>query len=288
MGMIHLQLKLTDGTHITVELEKSRPTIADVRAALITEHHYGRSTQIMFGSSILKDERLIDEFPFGSLLVVGQKVSAASAPHSVSPQRSGNVKHTTHHSQRHAEGAAPPLQAQPTRSPPREAGASNETPPPQSEGPIILFAVIPALGKRLVLELSSHANLADLLTNAIAKEPSLLGAKVVFKGKALNVLDKKHLFEHHIHHDDTIYLATGTFTNSNHLLLFQIHEEYSQIKQKVDTRPCSDADKKGFYEQLMRALFKTDDLKDLEEEWRAKRKQLVRDITDLQDKLKVA
>jgi len=79
-----------------------------------------------------------------------------------------------------------------------------------------------------------------------------------------------------------------TSANPKHLLLFQIEEEYKCIQQKVE-RSKSIQEKQGFYEQLQRALYKTDnDLQDLDDDLRARRKALVKRITALQDALKVA
>jgi hypothetical protein len=57
------------------------------------------------------------------------------------------------------------------------------------------------------------------------------------------------------------------------------------VLREMDTVELTVQQMGGLYEQLMRSLFRTDNLTDMEDEWRAKRKQLVKDITALQDVL---
>ena len=158
---------------------------------------------------------------------------------------------------------------------------------PQKDGPVHLTLVVPSLSKKLTVDLTSQSTLADLITAAIAKEASLLGCKVVAHGRVLSGESAtKTLAALSIFNGETLYIASGTFGNPNHLLLYQIQEEYASVRHQVERATLTDQQKKALYEQLMRALFRTDDLTDLEDEWRAKRKQLVKDITALQDTLR--
>ena len=70
-------------------------------------------------------------------------------------------------------------------------------------------------------------------------------------------------------------------------LLYQIQKEYLHVTDELEKKDLTVQQKGCLYEQLMRALFRLDrnPLTDMEDEWRAKRKQLVKDITALQDVL---
>ncbi len=279
--MLQVTLKLTDGTYITVNLESDMPTIDDVRQALIDQHSFARSVQIMSGAAILKGSRKVDEFPYGSLLVVGQKVGGGHRPLSPQPE----IRHTHTHAHpphHHSHQQASP----PTKSPQRQQAPVSPTSgapaTPAKDSVVRITAVVPDLQKRLQLDLAHDSTLADLITAAIAKEPSLLGCKVVVQGRVVSG-PSKTISSLAIIAGDTVYLASGSFSNPNHLLLYQINDEYLAVKHELESNTVTAQRKKGLYEQLMRALFRTDDLTDLEDEWRARRKQLVKDITALQD-----
>ena len=69
-----VSLRTPKGESIDMNLSED-VTIGDLKSILITEFGYVRSVQVMYGTRIVKDDVFVDEFPAGSLIVVGSRVT---------------------------------------------------------------------------------------------------------------------------------------------------------------------------------------------------------------------
>ncbi|RNF08430.1 hypothetical protein TraAM80_02730 [Trypanosoma rangeli] len=167
---------------------------------------------------------------------------------------------------------------------------------------ISLKCTAPALKKNIYLELSCDATLGDLLLEVLSQEPRLAGAKVVFRGKLLSGSDVK-LNSYGIHggappaslisiNPDasglyTLYFASHEYSEPQKVMLLEIETDTVSIEAAIKDGGLSMHRRKGYYEELMRILFRTDNLQDLEGEWRSRRKDAVVRVTQLQDMLDV-
>ncbi|RNF14462.1 uncharacterized protein Tco025E_05832 [Trypanosoma conorhini] len=167
---------------------------------------------------------------------------------------------------------------------------------------ISLKCMAPALNKSIRLELPSDATLGDLLLEVLSQEPRLAGAKVVFRGKVLSGSDARlnsygikggappaSLIS--INPDAsglyTLYFASDVYSEPQKAMLLEIEGDIASIEATVKGGDLPMQRRKGYYEELMRILFRTDNLQDLEGEWRSRRKDAVVRVTELQDMLNV-
>ncbi|ESL08166.1 hypothetical protein TRSC58_04135 [Trypanosoma rangeli SC58] len=167
---------------------------------------------------------------------------------------------------------------------------------------ISLKCTAPALKKNIHLELPCDSTLGDLLLEVLSQEPRLAGAKVVFRGKLLSGSDVK-LNSYGIRggappaslisiNPDasglyTLYFASDEYSEPQKVMLLEIEADTASIEAAIKGGGLSMQRRKGYYEELMRILFRTDNLQDLEGEWRSRRKDAVVRVTQLQDMLGV-
>ncbi|ORC87867.1 uncharacterized protein TM35_000191110 [Trypanosoma theileri] len=194
-----------------------------------------------------------------------------------------------------------------------DAGENNTTPPDQASeptrGPLIpLKCIIPALDKSIILELPEDATIGDLLLLAVAQEPRLAGSKIVFRGKVLSGSDVR-LSSCGIRNGGpplsvitlnpnaegvyTLFFACGEYSNTNKVMLVEIETDVSNIVSSIQDHEHQQKElplqlRRGYYEELMRILFRTDNLQDLDDDWRLRRKDVVKKVTHIQDELNVA
>ena len=154
--------------------------------------------------------------------------------------------------------------------------------------PILVHAIAPGLNKQIALEVFDVSTVADLITAVLSKEPSLVGCRIASRGRLLSRDDS--LAKAGVKDESSVYVAHGEYADPRLLLLTFLRDEYRRIHHEVQKaggpQAMSATVRGGYYEELMRLLFKTDDLQELQEPHRSERKQFVRDITTLQDELK--
>ena len=182
----------------------------------------------------------------------------------------------------HHETLNPSPQKHQGASPQRQTPGRDATPQPDK---LVVHGVIPALQRVIDVPLVGCATLADLITAAISIDTRLAGCKVAFRGKFLTTPEKS-LHSLGIRDGDSVHLATGMFTDVQVLNLFRIEEEFERAKELAARPNLTEIERQGLYEELMRVLFRTDELQDLEGDMRTKRKDLVKRITALQDSIK--
>jgi hypothetical protein len=279
-----LTLKTTRGERIDVVVPPNA-TIEQAIVALVEQHQYHPTTKLMAGREILNSRRHVNEFADGSLLIVG--ATSSSARHR-SPQQS-KIRSTHHHgAQSPQQSSSPSHPSASGRSSHQESPTSASTPQrsttPQPEK-MVITGIIPAMNKAITLNLFGHATVADLLTAALSIDARLVGCKLAFRGKFISGSTEKTLHTLGIRDGDTVHIATGLFHDINVLSLYRVEEDLLKIKARMEM-PLSELERKALYEELMRVLFRTDDLQELEGELRLRRKDLVKTITAMQDALK--
>lgn len=286
-----LTLKTTRGERIDIVVPPNA-TVEQAIATLVQQHQYHPTTKLMAGREILSPKRHVNEFADGSLLIVG---AATTASRNKSPQPSSKIRSTFHHGSsaqspqhlgEHSHSSSP---SHPTgRTSQQESPTSASTPQrsttPQPEK-MTLTGIIPAMNKAITINLFGHATVADLLTAAISIDARLAGCRLAFRGKFVNVPTDKPLHSLGIREGDSVHLATGAFRDINLLSLYRIEEDLHRIQGQME-KQLSELERKALYEELMRVLFRTDDLQELEGELRLRRKELVKTITAMQDALK--
>ena len=300
MRLARLALKTINGELINVDVPADA-TIEQLRQMLIQQMNYSSAVQLMFGSALVDPTRYADEFPHGSLMIVGNKrrTTPNTTPQrsTVSPQSATRVHVHQHHHQpsshhpHHHQQPQPQQAPTPTKQAPAASEAGNATPQsatPQSRSPrgLVLTIVIPLSEKSFEVQLAPEATLDDLLTAAVAEDPTTAGCRVICKGKVLDGREKS-LHSSGVRSGNVIYLATGIFTDLQLFKLFQARREFEDIKRLVQEGGASLSEqvRKGYYEQLMKVLLITDELMELEGDWRVKRKELVKEITAFQDSM---
>jgi hypothetical protein len=152
------------------------------------------------------------------------------------------------------------------------------TPPPEG---LVISCKIPTLNKTVEFPFASDATLADLVTSLISIDQRLIGCKLLHRGHPLGGSLSK-LCDLGIHSGDVILV---TSSDPHFITITQLRDEFESVRKSVNGIPLSEKQRKAAYEELMRILFKTDDLVDLEGELRLQRKELVKMITSLQDEL---
>lgn len=287
--MIRITLKTVKGEQIDVSVPPNS-TIDTVIKELKAQHGFSHATSLMYGSKMAEGHRLVEEFPSGSLLIVG----GGTATRTTSPQAS-KIRSTHHHGHPQTTKASQ-VDTEHSQRQQQQQAKQPQSPSPQHQRPVspaasaagtplIVRGVVPALSKSIDIQLHSDATLADLMTAAIAIDSRLIGCKVVFRGKILSG-PSNLLHSLGIRNGDAVHLATGQYTDINILNLFRIREDYERIRDLVRSDDTTEHQKKLHYEELMRVLFRTDELQDLEGDWRVVRKELVKNITALQDEIK--
>lgn len=300
MGLVRLALKTINGELLHVDVP-SDVTIEQLRQHLIQHLNYSSAVQLMFGSALVDPTRYADEFPHGSLMIVGNKrrTTPNTTPQrsTVSPQSASRVhvhqhhhqpaSHHPHHQQPQHAPATPSKQQQHPQQPPQgEATPQSATPQSRSPRGLSLTVVIPLSDKSFELQLPGDATMNDLLTACVAEDPTTAGCRIMCKGKVLDVRDRP-LHSSGVRSGNVVYLATGILTDLQLFKLFQARREFETTKRLVAEggESLSEQDRKGYYEQLMKVLLSTDELMDLEGEWKLKRKELVKEITAFQDSM---
>ncbi|TPP52540.1 hypothetical protein CGC20_16760 [Leishmania donovani] len=146
---------------------------------------------------------------------------------------------------------------------------------------------IPSLNQVVPVSVNGDSSVSDLILAVAAAVPELKpDAQVVHRGKLLPVSPKAKLFDHGIRSDARVFIAEGDYNNAEKITLLEIQEDIAVIERAMES-PLTDLQRKGYYEELMRILFRTDGLQSLEGEWRQRRKDAVKHITSLQDALGV-
>ncbi|KEG07853.1 hypothetical protein DQ04_08641010 [Trypanosoma grayi] len=206
-----------------------------------------------------------------------------------------------------ASASATPLQASMTPGEANDAEAANapssaaggESP---SSKQISLKCVVPALKKNIPLMLAEDATLDDLLVAVVAQDPRLAGSKVIFRGKLLKESHVKLSVagirpgappssvistNPNMAGVYTLFFASGEFSDPEKVMLLEIEADVACVETEVERGELTLQQRRGYYEELMRILFRTDDLQELEGEWRARRKEVVLKVTSMQDRLRV-
>jgi hypothetical protein len=146
---------------------------------------------------------------------------------------------------------------------------------------------IPSLNRLVHVPMNGESSVADLVLAVVAQVPELGGqAKVVFRGKVLPQTQQAKLFDFGMRADTRVFIASGEYSNPETITLLEIEKDTAEIEEAMRTN-LSDLQRKGYYEELMRILFRTDGLQSLEGEWRQRRRDAVKRITALQDALGV-
>ncbi|KPA85597.1 hypothetical protein ABB37_00008 [Leptomonas pyrrhocoris] len=146
---------------------------------------------------------------------------------------------------------------------------------------------IPSLKRVVQVQMNGESSVVDLVLAVVAEVPEIGGeAQVVFRGKILPQNPQAKLFDLGMRADTRVFVAAGEYSNPETITLLEIEKDTSEIDKATKTN-LTDLQRKGFYEELMRILFRTDGLQSLEGEWRQRRKDAVKRITELQDKLGV-
>nr|CAJ2473243.1 unnamed protein product [Leishmania braziliensis] len=146
---------------------------------------------------------------------------------------------------------------------------------------------IPSLNQVVSVPINSEFTVSDLIRAVEAAVPTLTPeAQVVYRGKLLPKSLQAKLFDSGIRSDARVFIAAGEYSNTEKITLLEIEADTAVIESAMKS-PLTDPQRKGYYEELMRILFRTDGLQSLEGKWRQRRKDVVKHITSLQDKLGV-
>ncbi|KAG5479020.1 hypothetical protein LSCM1_02862 [Leishmania martiniquensis] len=146
---------------------------------------------------------------------------------------------------------------------------------------------IPSLRQVVPVLINGDSSVSDLIMAITATVPALTPeAQVVYRGKVLPKAPHSKLFDSGIRSDARVFIAAGDYSNAEKITLLEIEEDTAVIERAMSST-LTDLQRKGYYEELMRILFRTDGLQSLEGEWRQRRKDAVKHITSLQDALGV-
>ncbi|CCW61937.1 unnamed protein product [Phytomonas sp. EM1] len=165
-------------------------------------------------------------------------------------------------------------------------GPSEGRPTPRQPARLMIHCCVPAQRRTVNVELSSDASMADLMLSIVAEVPEAVTGKLVFRGKVLPQTPESSLFNVGIRGECMVFVASGEYSNLDLIFLEEIEMDVDRIEKDIENS-TTDLQKKGYYEELMRILFRVDGLQNLEEQWKQKRKDMVKRITYLQDKLNV-
>ncbi|CBZ26981.1 conserved hypothetical protein [Leishmania mexicana MHOM/GT/2001/U1103] len=172
-----------------------------------------------------------------------------------------------------------------TEVPSGEGGNDDDS--QRRRGQLTVKCHIPSLNQVVPVNVNGDSSVSDLILAVAAAVPGLKpDAQVVHRGKVLPVSPQAKLFDHGIRSDARVFIAEGDYNNAEKITLLEIEEDIAVVEQAMES-PLTDLQRKGYYEELMRILFRTDGLQSLEGEWRQQRKDAVKHITSLQDALGV-
>ncbi|KAK7196526.1 hypothetical protein NESM_000590300 [Novymonas esmeraldas] len=193
--------------------------------------------------------------------------------------------------------SAPPSAAHhppPPPPPPARPSAAAEAPAGTSDAGeenhrmrvrVVVECHVPSLQKVVQVAMTGESSVVDLVQAVVAAVPGVAPeAQVICRGKVLPKSPQAKLFDLGIRTDTRVFVASGEFSNPEKITLLEVEEDIAAVDRAVGT-PLTDVQRKGYYEELMRILFRTDGLQSLEGEWRQRRKDAVRRITSLQDAL---
>lgn len=255
-----VELKTVQGVPIELELGEDA-TVQDALEVLVSNHNYTTATRLMYAGKILKFDRPIGSFPHGSVVIVGNV-------RSISPARRQSPQTT-------------PQQA--TEQPFPKA-SSNVSPRVSPRGTTLMRValVIPAANKRLEVVVRDNAILADIVAELLAREPSLVGCRLVYNGKLLTNLTVEARSVG-INGGSVVHVVSAS-TDPKTIVLMHVEEKLAELTQRVGRGPLSEKEKKGCYEDAMKLLIRLDDVEP-SDEIRDRRKKLVRGIQRFQDSL---
>lgn len=321
----HVMVRTARGDSIDVVVPvppRADATVGDVIAALRwPPYNYGETVELMFGGRVLRHDRRVDEFPDNTVVVVGCQEgesaeqarreaaqyaathaateAAASgghpfhlhtrAPHARSPQPASGGATAGRSQAYNAHAPARDAGASPTSArPPAGASPTTATPPP-SESPrgpahLLVHVSAPAFQHQVHLTLLETSTVEDLLIHAVAADARLVGAKFVYRGVLLSK-PKAMLRELGIQQGAILHAAVGSMASVDEVRLVQIRDQLERQKATVADPAVTSDMKKGVYEDSMRMLFQLDQMQDLPQDLRAKRKELVHEIQHIQDSL---
>ncbi|KAG8344624.1 hypothetical protein ERJ75_000241900 [Trypanosoma vivax] len=178
---------------------------------------------------------------------------------------------------------------------------SRESKPEEVKEQVQVRCVSPVIARSIVLSMAEDSTLEDVLVSVVAEEPRLAGCKIVFGGRVLsktnmNLLSLARssascagLVPHNPRKEGvyTLYFAPNEPGGVQKAILTEIESSLECIARVVGSEELSLTQRQGYYEELMRILFRTDELQELENEWRTRRKALVKRATELQDTLRI-
>lgn len=147
---------------------------------------------------------------------------------------------------------------------------------------------VPSLKRSVFVQMNGESSVVDLVLAVVAEAPEIGGeAQVIYRGKILPQNQRAKLFDLGMRADTRVFIAAGEYSNPETITLLEIERDTDEIDKAMKGGGLTDLQRKGYYEELMRILFRTDGLLSLEGEWRQRRKDAVKRITALQDALGV-
>jgi len=304
-----LHLRTVKGTPLEVDLPHDCVSIGQLRRLLTGQYYYPPSVKLMYAGKMLGDEYRLTQFPDNTLLVVGEPNRPAE-PFAV-PTRTANG----HHPAAPHEGAKAPIKVTLSSKEPQR--------PPQTSSTMNLSIVHPRAQHTINVTLSTDATVDDLVIHLVAKDPRLVGCKIVYAGRLLTDVTKR-LHEFGVHDKCTLHLAavegggsaspqspppaqhpqepprapsvsprkaaqTPPPTQSPRdtsavAILDKLAAKLTELRTQAAT-DGSEKQRKLLYEASMRVLLETDGLVDLSEALRERRRGFVREVTSFQDSL---
>lgn len=183
-------------------------------------------------------------------------------------------------------GGAPPSHGSHANTTAAPSDEVSEEKAPWQLATFTVSCVIPDLDKTVSLQVHGDASVADLVLAVVAALPEVAGgARVVHHGKVLPQTPQSKLFDFGIRSDTRVFIASGRYSLPDTITLLEVEEDVNAVAEAINRNQLTDIERKGYYEELMRILFRTDGLMDLEGEWRQRRKDAVAHIKRLQDTL---
>lgn len=243
--MTLVEVKTVDGSVLEVPVTVDRPTVGDVCDVLVADFQYRKNVRLMFGGQVLMPGRYMDEFPSAALIVVGTKAAPANQ-----------------------NGRTPSIS--PSR---RSLPAAH----------IAVRILVPSSQTQHTIHLHKDSTVGDLVTHALARDPTLHGCRALFNGHELKDLAAE-LRHYGVGDGATVHFAAKTIDPN----ILKLQEAQRTLKDFEARATAADVEmRKSLYEQSMRLLFSLDGLMDLEGDARLARKDLVKNIQSFQDSLGV-
>lgn len=268
--MAVVEVKTVDGSVLEVKTLREHPTVGDVCNSLVSDFGYRTNVRLLFEGQIVKLPRGIDEFPPGSLIIVG-----ARAPQGRPPGRAQRTGGAARQAQPSA-ASSPPAARQSSVSPSRR-----QLPPDHITVGVLLTEKANA---KVTLHIHKDATVGDLLTHTVAKDPTLHNCRFLFHGHAMD--NMQHEVRHYGVGDGATVHAVPRQMTPDMLKLQDARRQLDEMAAHIQ-RGVTAEQRKGLYEQSMRVLFSLDGL-ELEGNSRQARKDLVKQLTSFQDSLGVA